>query len=119
MRISDWSSDVCSSDLTGDLPVLGLPGGVFLALAEEAGRAAWREGFPDRGYTADGRLVPRDQPGALLAGDHIVEQALSLAPAVDSLCLHGDSPGAVQHAPGVRSALEAEGWQLTPLGVPG
>ena len=55
-------------DGSGDLPVLGLPGSVLLDLAAEAGRAVWREGFPDRGYTdgRGGRLLPRDQPGALL-----------------------------------------------------
>ena len=50
--------------LRPDLPVLGLPGGVFVELARAAGRRVVLEGFPDRGYTADGRLLPRDQPGA-------------------------------------------------------
>lgn len=97
---------------SGDLPVLGLTGGVLLDLAAAAGRAVWREGFPDRGYTADGRLVPREEPGALLAGDLVVDQALALASGVDSLCLHGDSPDAVRHATHVRRALEAGGWAL-------
>ncbi|MDT0201331.1 5-oxoprolinase subunit PxpA [Nocardioides sp. AE5] len=100
---------------SGDLPVLGLPGGVLLAQAAAAGRTTWREGFPDRGYTADGRLVPRGEPGALLAGDQVVGQALALAPGVDSLCLHGDSPGAVTHATHVRRALTAAGWRLRPF----
>lgn len=97
---------------SGDLPVLGLTGGVLLDLAAAAGRAVWREGFPDRGYTVDGRLVPREEPGALLAGDLVVDQALALASGVDSLCLHGDSPDAVRHATQVRRALEAGGWAL-------
>lgn len=101
------------------LPVLGLPGGVLLRLAEEAGRSTWREGFPDRGYTDEGRLVPRDQPGALLgSADEIVDQARRLAPDVDSLCLHGDSPGAVAHARAVRRALEDGGYRLAPF-LPG
>lgn len=51
---------------SGTLPVLGLPGGVLLSLAAEAGRAVLLEGFPDRAYAADGRLVPRTEPGAVL-----------------------------------------------------
>ena len=51
---------------SGELPVLGLPGSVVLDLAAAAGRRAVGEGFPDRGYTDEGRLVPRDQPGALV-----------------------------------------------------
>jgi 5-oxoprolinase (ATP-hydrolysing) subunit A len=97
------------------LPVLGMPGHL-LSLAEAQHRAVLREGFPDRGYGADGRLLPRGQPGALLATeDEIVAQALRLAPAVDSLCLHGDSPGAVDHAIAVRDALEVDGWTLRGL----
>ncbi|RYZ31996.1 MAG: LamB/YcsF family protein, partial [Propionibacteriaceae bacterium] len=97
----------------GDLPVLGLPGGVFLALAEAEGRAVFTEGFPDRGYTRDGRLVPRDQPGALVAdGADIARNAVRLADTVRSVCVHGDSPAAVAHAAGVRTALEAAGWRL-------
>jgi 5-oxoprolinase (ATP-hydrolysing) subunit A len=100
---------------SADLPVLGMPG-AFLRRAADAGRAAYREGFPDRGYTPDGRLVPRTEPGALVEEeDRIVAQALSLAADVDSLCLHGDSPGAVAHARAVRAALEAAGLELRPF----
>ncbi|WGL53923.1 LamB/YcsF family protein [Nocardioides sp. BP30] len=102
-------------DASGALPVLGMPG-MLLSLAEAAGRAVWREGFPDRGYDDGGRLVPRDRPGALVTdGEAIVGNALALAARVDSLCLHGDSPGAVEHARLVRRALEAAGWELRPV----
>lgn len=94
------------------LPVLGMPGRL-LTQAAAAGRAVLREGFPDRGYTPEGRLVPRAEPGALLeTEDEIVAQALALAGSVDSVCLHGDSPGAVAHAVAVRRALEAAGYAL-------
>ena len=97
---------------SGDLPVLTMPG-TLLDRAARAGRRPFREGFPDRGYDAHGRLLPRTEPGALLAdGDAIVGQALSLAGSVDSLCLHGDSPGAVEHARAVRAALERAGRVL-------
>jgi UPF0271 protein len=83
-------------------------------LAERAGRAGLmvvHEGFADRAYTADGRLVPRTEPGAVLAGDEVAAQALRLAahPDVGSLCLHGDTPGAADHAAAVRAALRAAG----------
>jgi len=104
---------------SGSLPVLGMPG-VLLRGAERTGRVVLLEGFPDRGYGADGRLLPRDQPGALLEdADAIAAQALALAgsvdPRVDSLCVHGDSPGAVEHAAAVRRSLEAAGWSLRGL----
>lgn len=100
---------------SGDLPVLTMPG-TLLTLAERAGRRTFREGFPDRGYDAAGRLVPRTEPGALLVeADAISAQALALADGVDSLCLHGDSPGAVAHARAVRAALEAAGRTLRPF----
>jgi UPF0271 protein len=103
-------------DGSGDLPVLGLPGGVLLDLARADGRLVWHEGFPDRGYTPEGRLVPRDQPGALIEGvDAIAARAVELAPAVDSVCVHGDSPSAVAAAQAVRRALEAAGWTLRGL----
>jgi UPF0271 protein len=98
------------------LPVLGFPGSRLLALAAAAGRATYDEGFPDRRYAADGHLVPRGEPGALLAdGDAIAAQAVALAPGVASLCVHGDSPGAVAHAGAVRRALTAAGWVLRPF----
>jgi UPF0271 protein len=96
-----------------DLPVLGLPGSAILRLASEAGRRVVREGFPDRGYTDEGRLVPRDQPGALVEDlDEIAVNALGLARSVDSVCLHGDSPGAVAAATRVRAALVGAGWEI-------
>jgi 5-oxoprolinase (ATP-hydrolysing) subunit A len=99
----------------GDLAVLGFPGSRLLALAAAAGRATYEEGFPDRGY-ADGRLIDRGLPGALLDDDDaIAVQAVRLAPAVASLCLHGDSPGAVAHARAVRRALEAAGYAVAPF----
>ena len=102
---------------SGDLPVLGLPGGALLRLAAAAGRATWTEGFPDRGYLpAEGgvaRLVPRDQPGALVEEpDQIAANAVRLAAVVHSVCVHGDGPTAVAAARAVRAALGAAGLRL-------
>lgn len=100
---------------SGTLPVLGMPG-ELLDQAAGLGRAVLLEGFPDRGYAADGRLLPRSEPGAVLEdSDAIAARAVDLAPSVASLCVHGDTPGAVAHAHAVRRALEAAGWRLAGL----
>jgi 5-oxoprolinase (ATP-hydrolysing) subunit A len=98
------------------LPVLGLPGAALLRLAAQEDRVTWVEGFPDRGYTADGGLVPRDQPGAVITDPlRIAARAVELARTVDSVCVHGDHPGAVAHAVAVRRALERAGYLLRGL----
>ncbi|MEJ1178041.1 LamB/YcsF family protein [Pseudarthrobacter sp. NPDC055928] len=109
------------------LPILGLPGSQLLIQAKDAGHPVFVEAFVDRAYQADGTLVPRSQAGAVLHDvDSIVERAVRLAVkgevvAVDgtvvqvrpdSLCIHGDTPGAVEMAAGVRAGLEAAGVQL-------
>ena len=99
----------------GSLPVLGLPGGALLRLAEAEGRVVHREGFPDRGYTAEGTLVPRGEPGALVEDpDEIAARAVRLAEGggLSSVCVHGDSPGAVVAASRVRAALVAAGFTV-------
>lgn len=100
---------------TGSLPVLGLPGSTLLRLAGERGLRAVAEGFPDRGYTPEGRLVPRDRPGALIADvDEIAANAVGLARSgrVETVCVHGDSAGAVDAARAVANALRAAGMEL-------
>jgi UPF0271 protein len=100
---------------SGRLPVLGLPGSVLLDLAAAAGREVRREGFADRAYTEEGRLLPRTEPGAVLDDpDLIAIRAVALAVEVDSVCVHGDTPGAVAHAHAVRVALEAAGYLVRP-----
>ena len=110
-----------------ELPVLGLPGSVFLAAAEEAGLRTVREAFADRGYTPQATLVPRTEPGAVLhdpqaiaervarmALEGVVEAADGSLVAVDaqSICVHGDTPGAVAIAERVRAALQEAGVEL-------
>ena len=98
---------------SGALPVMGMPGALVLSLARASGREVVHEGFPDRGYADDGSLLPRDRPGAVLVDpDEIAARAVALAGSVDSLCVHGDSPGAVASAAAVRRALEAAGWRV-------
>jgi UPF0271 protein len=112
------------------LPVLGLPGSVWLALAEEAGLATVAEAFADRAYTPEGTLVSRRQAGAVLEdADGIAARCVRLVTsgeveAIDgsvvrvdaqSLCVHGDTPGAVAVARAVRSALEDAGVAVAPF----
>lgn len=101
--------------------VVGQPGFEILAAAKRAGIPGYREGFADRLMLPDGSLAPRSQPGAVLDTRHAVEQALRLAQSglYDTICLHGDSPGAKETAAAVRAALRAAGIATAPLAGPG
>ncbi len=93
--------------------VLAAPGSQLLVAAKAAGLGIWREGFADRGYEADGNLVPRGRPGALITEPAAAaEQALRIAGNIDSLCVHGDTPGAVELARAVKDALLRDGWMV-------
>ncbi len=95
------------------LPLMGLPRSVSLSVAATSGIAVVREGFVDRAYTAEGRLVARTEPGAVLDDPvTVTDQALRLLGEVDSLCVHSDSPGALELARTVRGALESAGAEL-------
>lgn len=113
---------VAYSDVRGAaLPVLGLPDSQFLRFAEEAGLPAISEGFADRGYLDDGSLRPRSEQGAVLTDpDAVAAQAVDLARSgtVRSLCIHGDTPGAVGAAAAVRSALAVAGISVAPFAAP-
>jgi 5-oxoprolinase (ATP-hydrolysing) subunit A len=93
--------------------LLAWPGSELYEQARLAGMGAFAEGFADRGY-ADGRLVSRDQPGALLAAPAAAKQAVALAQAgdVQSICVHGDTAGAVELTAQVRAALSAAGFSI-------
>jgi UPF0271 protein len=87
------------------------PGSALAVAAAARGLGVVAEGFADRRYTADGSLVPRASPGAILTLEEAVAQAVSLAAAerFDSLCIHSDTPGAVEIARAIRAALAAAG----------
>ena len=95
-----------------ELAVLGLPGSALLAIAAEQGLRPVTEYFIDRNYTPEGRLVDRRQPSALISdADEAARRAVQAARdgVAESMCTHGDSPGAVEMARTVRAALtEAE-----------
>ncbi len=96
------------------LPLLGPPGAMSLRLAAAEGLPVVAEGFADRAYTADGALVPRGEPGAVLTSPaDAAAQAVSLMTRVESICVHSDSPGALATTRAVRRALEAAGATVT------
>ncbi|XVV17892.1 LamB/YcsF family protein [Actinoplanes sp. CA-131856] len=112
------------------LPVLCQPGSTLARLAAAEGLTVVAEGFADRGYRADGTLMPRSQPGAVLhEAEAVVGQAVRMAvsgvvatadgqvvPApVASICVHGDTPGAVDLAARVRAGLHEAGLTVTPF----
>jgi UPF0271 protein len=90
--------------------MIGPPEGVFAAGALTRGLGYAREGFADRRYGADGQIVPRSAPLAVLDDpDACARQAIDLAASgrFDTLCVHGDNPRAVLVARKVRRALES------------
>lgn len=112
------------------LPLMGLPGSALLTMAQEAGLRTVAEAFADRGYTPQGTLVPRSEPGALLGDPQLVAERMvrmattglvrasdgsDVTIAADSVCVHGDSPGAVAMAGAVREALAAAGVGIRPF----
>jgi len=98
--------DVCAPGTALVLPA----GSAALDRCADAGLAVRVEGFCDRAYAPDGTLVDRSLPGAVFDDPELAaEQAVRLAAAVDSLCLHGDTPGVVGLATAVRRALEQAG----------
>lgn len=109
------------------LAVLGLAGSVFFAEARQLGLRTVAEAFADRAYQPDGQLVPRSEPGAVLHDPiQIAERVLSMVTAgtttaldgstiaieVESVCVHGDSTGAVDIAGAVRDRLLSHGIEL-------
>ncbi|MFE5875055.1 LamB/YcsF family protein [Rhodococcus sp. NPDC056506] len=112
------------------LPVLGLPGSVFLEEAREAGLDIVAEAFADRAYTAEGTLVPRTESGAVLHDPTLVAERVrrmvvdgeldavdgsTLKVAAASVCVHGDSPAAVDMAVAIRALLESSDVEITPF----
>jgi len=97
------------------LVMVGLPGSALEDAAHSAGLSFAAEGFADRAYEADGSLVARSKPGALITDpDTAAEGALRLAREgrVQTICIHSDTPGAVAIATAARRALEHAGIRI-------
>ncbi|WP_293694119.1 5-oxoprolinase subunit PxpA [uncultured Agrococcus sp.] len=112
------------------LVLLGLAGGVVLDIAERAGLETAAEAFADRAYTSEGTLVSRSQPGAVLhdvgavaermvrlANEGVVRSihGIDVPVRADSICVHGDSAGAISMARETRAALRTAGIELRPF----
>ncbi|MFI6242024.1 LamB/YcsF family protein [Micromonospora sp. NPDC050795] len=113
-----------------ELPVLCLPGSTLAQLAVGAGVPVVAEAFADRAYLPNGALVPRGTPGAVITDpEQIAERAARMATqrsvvavdgtvipcSVDSICVHGDTPGAVSAAELVRATLIDADITLAPF----
>ena len=116
--------------LSPDLAILAISGTMLEQVARAASVPVYSEIFADRAYLASGQLVPRSHPGAVLhdagaAADRLLGflqtglmQVLDgppIALVAQSVCVHGDGPGAVQMARHLRDRLTAAGVQLAPF----
>ena len=123
---------ICESilELDPDMILVALAGSRWLDIAEDMGLKVAREIFADRALNADGTLVSRSQPGSVIHDTaEVVERSLRMvtegkATAItgeqidvqaDSLCLHGDTPGAVEMAASLKRELEAADVEILPL----
>ena len=119
-------------DYDPSLPVMGLAGSAWLRLAQEAGLTVVEEAFADRAYTPDGSLVSRRLPGAVLHDvGEIAARCVAIAKgepitdagggpltlAAESICVHGDTPSAVDIARKVKDALAGAGVSLAPFAL--
>ncbi len=112
------------------LTILGMAGGLLLRYAAEAGLRTATEAFADRAYTPHGQLVDRREPGAVLHDPDLIAARMlrlvtlgtveavdgtALPVTADSICVHGDTPGAVASARAVRAALTGAGVTIQPF----
>jgi len=114
------------------LILFGLPGSELIAAGTRAGLRTAREGFADRAYRPDGTLVRRSDPGAVIEDqESVVKRAISMARdravnaidgsrvalEVETICVHGDTPGAAVLASRIRKALIDAGVSVLPVGA--
>ncbi len=117
-------------DYNASLPLVVLAGSPLAQLAREQGLQVVAEAFADRAYHQDGTLVSRREAGAVLhdtqaiasrmvqlvrEGGVVSVESVFTPISAQSICVHGDSPGAVEMAIKVRAALEQEGIQIAPF----
>jgi UPF0271 protein len=113
------------------LILFGPPGSELIAAAKALGLQSAAEAFADRAYRSDGSLAPRSEPGSVIHDPaSVLDRTLRLLKnrtvvatdgkvlpiEADTLCLHGDSPGAAALAAALRSGLEAEGIAVRAFG---
>ena len=112
------------------LAFLVMPGTATERAAERAGLRPVREVYADRTYADTFNLTPRSEPGSVIHDpdtacrrvlgmlaerELVAESGRSLAVEIDSICVHGDNPAAVDMARALKTGLEAAGWSLAPF----
>ena len=129
----DLAMAICEAALEVDssIVLLALAGSQWINVAEDMGLRVGREIFADRALNPDGTLVSRSRDGSVIHDtQEVVDRSLRMVTEgkaiaisgevidveADSLCLHGDTPGAVEMAQALKEALLAEGVEITPLG---
>ena len=129
------ANDVITAILAVDpnLTLMALAGSPIIDLARERGLRVVAEAFADRAYNDDGSLVSRREPGAVLHdAEQVAERMLNLVRTgelesisgrkvrlqADSICVHGDSPGAVEMARRIRARFDEAGVELKPFAGP-
>lgn len=118
--------------LDDNLILFGRAESPLIDVAQTAGLRVAREVFADRAYTEDGRLVPRSQPGSVITDSMtIAERVLKMATErtvasitgveielnFDTICVHGDTTGAVEHARQITLVLQQAGVDIVPVGT--
>ena len=133
VKNDDLAKGICEGVLQvdPDLIVTVLAGSRWIDIARRMGLRVARETFADRAFNADGTLVSRSKPGAVIHdAKHVVERALRIVTErtaiaetgetitieADTICLHGDNPAAVELAAALSAAFQAAGVALVPLG---
>lgn len=121
------------ASLDPSLILFGLPASQLIAAGDAAGLRTAREAFADRAYRADGLLVPRTEAGAVIDdAAHVLARVVAMVrdravTAIDgarvpidfdTICVHGDTPGAAELAARIRAALIASGIQVKSLSTP-
>jgi UPF0271 protein len=131
-RRADIADAIASAIVALDatLVMVGLPQSELLAAASRRGLSVASEGFADRAYERDGRLTPRHVAGAVLTdqyeaaeravrmvreGKVIARDGSTISLKVDTICVHGDTPGAADLAAAVREGLEQAGVEVRAL----
>lgn len=134
VKNDDLARGICEGVLQADpgLVITVLAGSRWVDIARGLGLRVARETFVDRAFNADGTLVARKKPGAVIHDvGHVVERAIRIATErtavaatgevisieADTMCLHGDNPEAAKLAAAVRSAFDAAGIAVVPVGA--
>ena len=134
VKNDDLAKGICQAilDIDPEIILVVLAGSKWVKIGKEMGNRIAQETFADRAFNADGTLVARSVEGSLLHDpDVVVERSLKIvtegtATAItgeeisidaDTICLHGDNPGAVELASAIRSRFEESGVEVAPMGT--